>query len=137
MFRVKIDLTDQAFSRYIRKRDKWTCQRCGRFFPLDDDGGMTERGRLQCSHYIGRGNQATRMDPENCMALCMGCHSYLETRKPTEYRELMIRRLGKAKHDALLVRSKQSKPVTKKDKLALRQKFLKLYNELEEYWPEI
>ena len=66
--KIKIRATDTLFSRIVRSRDNWTCQRCGRKY--DPNCGAA----LQCSHYYGRGRENTRFDLENCDALCYGCH---------------------------------------------------------------
>lgn len=79
---------DKAFSLFIRQRDRWRCQRCKRKYEAGKAKG------LHCSHYMGRTNKATRWDPENCDALCHGCHSYFEDRKQTAYRDWKIEKHG-------------------------------------------
>jgi 5-methylcytosine-specific restriction endonuclease McrA len=59
----KIKKLDKIFSEYIRSRDG-KCLWCG---------GV--RG-LQCAHIIGRANLHFRWDPNNAIALCLGCHIY-------------------------------------------------------------
>lgn len=98
--RIRRDRLDYLFSIYIRHRDGWSCQRCGRHY------GRKDRG-LHNSHFIGRANMATRFDPNNCMALCYGCHQIYETHKATVYRDFMLKRLGQAMFDALIARSQQ------------------------------
>src|SRR4030095_8318714 len=58
--RIKRSLADDLFSKYIRARENYTCQRCHRYF----ENGIG----LDNSHYWGRGNWTTRFDPENCDA---------------------------------------------------------------------
>lgn len=98
MPKVKPNKADRLFSKYIRNRDNWTCQRCG---------GQYEppTRALHCSHYYRRGIHATRFDPENCIALCYGCHVRLESDKQGEYKDLMINRLGPTKFGELAFRS--------------------------------
>ena len=96
--KIKLRKTDILFSKYIRKRDKFTCQRCGTVYP---DGG---RG-LHCSHYWGRGRENTRFDPDNCVALCFGCHHIWGGDGREEYKEFMINRLGQKAYDLLDVRA--------------------------------
>ena len=79
---------DRVFSLWIRKRDKWRCQRCKKKYPENARG-------LHNSHYMGRTNRGTRWDEQNCDALCHGCHSYFEDRKQTAYRDWKIERDGK------------------------------------------
>lgn len=71
--RIKRSRTDILFSEYIRLRDNWTCQKCGKTFIQ----GVDSRG-LHCAHmWFGRGNIKTRWEPLNCLALCIGCHNWL------------------------------------------------------------
>ncbi|MCH7541954.1 HNH endonuclease, partial [Patescibacteria group bacterium] len=66
--KMKLRLSDRLFSRYIRYRDNWTCQRCGKRFE-------EKAQNLHNSHYWGRGDESTRFDTENCDALCSYCHN--------------------------------------------------------------
>jgi hypothetical protein len=96
--KIKLRKTDILFSKYIRKRDKFTCQRCGQVYP---DGG---RG-LHCSHYWGRGRENTRFDPENCITLCWGCHRIWDGDGRGDYRDFMVKRLGQEGYDLLDIRA--------------------------------
>ena len=69
--KITLDKADTMFSRYIRVRDKF-CQRCGRKGEPNKDSEFIIG--LQNSHYFGRGIESTRFDPDNCDALCAGCH---------------------------------------------------------------
>lgn len=97
--RIKIDPADTLFSKLIRERDGWKCQFCGTQYEPPTSG-------LQCSHFWGRGNKATRFDPENCDALCYGCHARNEGNKQGFYRDFKIKQLGKKGYNALEKRSK-------------------------------
>ncbi len=103
---------DAIFSAKVRNRDK-VCQftRCE----------VSEFSSLQCSHYIGRGNFATRFDEENCIALCWRHHfkdkmlgwEYQKQREEVQgwdgqYTKFMRRWLGEEKFNALIERSKES-----------------------------
>ena len=48
----------------------------------------------QNSHFWGRGNSATRYDPENCDGICGGCHMRHEGNKQGLYRDKKIQQLG-------------------------------------------
>lgn len=115
--RIKLDKADIAFSQYIRERDNWTCQRCKRKFPPKTQG-------LHCSHYFGRGNECTRFDPENCDALCMGCHSAWDSNKE-DYRDFKVKQLGEERFKALRVRASS---ICKKDRTLA---YIKIKAELE------
>ena len=88
---------DVVFSNYIRCRDDWTCQRCGKYYePLDSN----KRMGLHCSHFYGRGNWAVRFDPDNAVALCYGCHRFLGS-NPVDHRDFILKRLGKERFEDL------------------------------------
>lgn len=106
---VKIDAADKAFSKYIRTRDNWTCQRCGTPYTPPTNA-------LHCSHFMGRGKEATRFDPENADALCYGCHQYF-TSHPGEHYQWQVQRKGQEVVDAVILRSNTYK---KKDRKAER-----------------
>jgi hypothetical protein len=62
---------DALFSKLIRHRDQ-RCRRCGTF------------ERLQCAHLITRSYKSIRIDPDNAIALCQGCHVFF-THRPIEW----------------------------------------------------
>jgi len=64
---------DRKWSKAVRERDGHTCQRCSR--PAGES-----------AHIIRRGYKATRLNPDNGLALCHACADYL-TRHPNEWRE--------------------------------------------------
>lgn len=90
---MKIDTADKAFSLYIRTRDNWTCQRCGKQYTPPTNA-------LHCSHFMGRGKEGTRFEPMNCDALCYGCHQYF-TSHPALHTEWQIERKGQEMVDKL------------------------------------
>lgn len=88
---------DQLFSRMVRERDG-SCVRCG------------STDRLQCAHIISRSYHATRVDEDNAVALCQGCHvffthrplewiDFIEARHPGRYEVLRVRALSGVKVD--------------------------------------
>ena len=94
---IKIDKADKLFSEYIRTRDNWTCQRClKRYEP--------PTGALHCSHFMGRGKEATRFEPKNADALCYGCHRYF-TAHPAEHYAWQVERKSQAIVDQLVLQS--------------------------------
>ena len=104
--RIKIDKADQIFSRWIRTRDKWTCQRCHTRHEERSQG-------LHNSHYWGRGKESTRFEPDNCDALCYGCHRVWEKDDRDAYKAFKIKQLGKKRYDSLDVQAHTTK---KKDR---------------------
>jgi hypothetical protein len=88
---------DSLFSLYIRTRDNWTCQRCGKKQPLKSRG-------YHCAHIEGRGKESVRWDEENAVGLCKGCHQYIDSshfRKEQFY----ISKFGKEKYNELRKRA--------------------------------
>lgn len=124
MGKIKRDVADTAFSNYIRERDNWTCQRCGKQY---DKFNTSDRQGLHCSHFKGRGKEATRFLPENCDALCYGCHQYF-TSQPNEHVEWQVARKGQKVIDEIILLSNSYK---KKDRKAEAAKWRAALTELE------
>ena len=117
-FKVKTRVTDKLFSRYIRERDNWTCQYCGRVYRPDN------ARNLGCSHYFGRARESVRFDEDNAVALCtLPCHAELgHGEKRDEYRQLMTKRLGEKGMQLLEIRAERiQKRDDKMMKLVLTQ----------------
>ena len=100
---------DKVFSDAVRVRDRWTCQRCSRYYP---EG---KRQGLHCSHFYGRAKYSTRFDFDNAEALCYGCHQYLGSH-PEEHRKHKMIKIGKIKYNRLMLRSNNR--ASKKDLLS-------------------
>jgi 5-methylcytosine-specific restriction endonuclease McrA len=77
---------DALFRKLIKDRDRWTCQSCGRSFPVGSD-------QLECAHFIPRGNRTVRWHLLNAAALCLGCHARLQ--HTPEEDAFFEKRLGK------------------------------------------
>jgi hypothetical protein len=95
---IKRDTADALFSTLIRERAEWCCQRCGKFYPVG------ERGGLHASHVVGRRNRAVRFDPDNAFSLDYACHRYF-TENPLAHIEWVKEQLGLERYDALRMRS--------------------------------
>jgi len=107
MGRIKIDPADKVFSLYIRTRDNWSCKRCGKKYEPPTKA-------LHCSHFQGRGKEATRFEPLNADALCYGCHQYF-TSQPAEHYEWQVRTKGKMIVENIV---RMSNTYKKKDRVA-------------------
>ena len=94
---MKLDPADVAFSKYIRTRDNWTCQRCSKTY-------KPPTRALHCSHFQGRGKENTRFNPDNADALCHGCHRYF-TAHPAEHYEWQVKKKGQKKVDEIVLAS--------------------------------
>jgi 5-methylcytosine-specific restriction endonuclease McrA len=95
--KIQITKLDRLFSTYIRTRDKFTCQRCGKYYEPPTKA-------LHCSHFWGRSNKKVRWDEENADAHCYGCHQYLGSR-PVEFTEWKKKQLGDKRFEMLNVRA--------------------------------
>ena len=69
MGKAKICPSDSAWSKYIRTRDNWTCQRCHKKYEPPTTA-------LHCSHFWSRGNWSVRFDEENCQVQCPACNVF-------------------------------------------------------------
>jgi 5-methylcytosine-specific restriction endonuclease McrA len=116
---IKIDPADKVFSEYVRRRDK-RCVCCGRI-------GQGEKGigGLQCSHFWSRGNESTRFDPENCDALCAGCHKRWGGDYRKEYEAFKVKQLGIKRFKALDVKAHSTVKKDRKMALIVAKQLLK------------
>ena len=64
---IKVTEADRLFSKCVRERAGWRCEKCGK---------KPHPQGLDCSHHHRRGQWAVRFDPLNAEALCYGCHSH-------------------------------------------------------------
>ena len=65
---IKRTPADAWFSKCVRARARFCCERCGAQHDENSQG-------LHASHHHGRGNWSIRFNPLNAEALCYGCHS--------------------------------------------------------------
>jgi len=94
---IKRTTADKHFSDCVRIAANWTCQRCEKEYPEGHRQG------LHCSHYVGRGNQATRYEPLNAISLCYGCHQKMGS-DPHAHTELIREIIGEEDFHILLER---------------------------------
>jgi predicted restriction endonuclease len=87
---------DIRFSKMIRERDDYTCQRCGSKHLPNSNG-------LHAAHMFSRRVKATRHDPDNAVALCYGCHQFIDSH-PASKVEFFEHLLGE-RFDALAARA--------------------------------
>lgn len=121
--KMKLRKTDTLYTRYVRERDDYTCQRCRRPYPKDNCRNLVT------SHFWGRGRENTRFDDENCMALCqLPCHQYWgHGEGRVEYQAFMEEKLGQAGYDNLMVRAHTyKKQDDKMDEFVIRRKMEQL-----------
>ena len=107
LVKIRLDKLDILFSKYVRTKAGWRCERCG--------NTPKPRG-LHCHHFHRRRKKSTRYDEDNCIALCRGCHQYLGENRDEE-EALMVQRLGQERFDLLNVRAEI---LVKPDREAIR-----------------
>jgi len=111
---MKLDKADTTFSKYIRLRDDYTCQRCHR-----------KSESVACSHFFGRTGESTRYDPDNCVTLCYGCHQYFDETNREAYRDFKLKQLGEKGFNALKLRANLYKKKDRKMSLLIAKMLLK------------
>lgn len=126
---IKKTSADNWFSLYIRCRDNWTCQRCGRVYHYNIGGDNTELQGLHCAHCFGRGGKSTRFEPDNCLALCYGCHSHIDS-NPEEKRDLFIKRLGDERYEELRLQANTPLLNAKRVQKDIAKKFKAIFEEM-------
>jgi 5-methylcytosine-specific restriction endonuclease McrA len=99
---IKRDKADDAFSKWIRLRDR-KCKRC-----LKTGSGPLGITGLQASHFQGRRKENTRFDPENVDALCAGCHQYF-TSNPGDHYMWQVQTKGQKAVEDIVLRSNMYK----------------------------
>jgi len=118
--KIKLDQADKYFSLWIRNRDNWTCQRCGKQY-------KPPTSALHCSHFVGRGKENTRFDPDNASAHCYGCHQYF-TSHPAEHYAWKLGKIGEKEMSKLMLKSNMyCKKDRESEKLYWRQKLKEDY----------
>lgn len=113
---------DQLCGDYVKRRDGWTCQRCGRVYvPYPQASGRLVADGLDWAHFITRVRKKTCWNPLNTIAWCAGCHFYMD-RMPHEKIAFAVARLGQAEYDRLRFLSQASGKVDRAMKrLELKQ----------------
>ena len=115
---IKRTKWDAVFSDYIRYRDNWTCQRCGKEYPEKSQG-------LHCSHFYGRRSWATRIEPCNAMALCFGCHQHVSS-FPLDHIALWKSKFSEEQMDRVLYLHNRNHSLIKKKDIATEENYKKL-----------
>lgn len=95
---------DRVFALYIRLRDCMPnglgrCISCGKIKPYRE---------LDCGHFFGRSNMATRFDEDNCNAECVGCNR-VSSDHLIYYQENLIKKIGVSRFSTLRERSHLTK----------------------------
>ena len=100
IFKVKLRATDRLWTLYIRQKYNYTCQWCGRGYNPD------YCANFGTSHYFTRDHENVRFDEDNTFPLCnLPCHRYLDEEGRKEYEVFMLKRLGRAKFELLMLKA--------------------------------
>jgi hypothetical protein len=94
---MKRTAADARWSKAVRERANYTCQRCGTPHTPNSQG-------LHAAHIFSRGIKRTRCDESNGLALCYGCHRFVDGR-PLEREALARLILGDGEFEALRERA--------------------------------
>ena len=91
--KVKIDERDTVFSKLVRERTGWVCEKCG---------GRQQKTVLHCSHLFSRRHRSTRWHPDNAFAHCFLCHQYLGE-NPVVFADWAVKKMGKEKVEEMRI----------------------------------
>lgn len=126
---IKRTKWDVVFSNYIRYRDSWTCQRCGKVYNINSSG-------LHCSHFYGRRSWATRIEPCNAMALCFGCHQHVSS-FPLDHIALWKSKFSEEEMDRVSYLHNRNHSLIKKKDIATEENYKMLKLMLMKYTGEL
>lgn len=68
---MKIKASDTWFSKCVRERADYRCERCHKQSDIDNTNGQ-----MQCSHIFSRRHRTIRWDGMNAQCLCPSCHRW-------------------------------------------------------------
>jgi len=99
---MKRSPADILFSKYIRKRAGYRCQKCRTQHAPNSKG-------LHCAHIFTRGGYVLRFDERNALCLCYACHSWFDSRCTREQRtQLYVDWYGQRQYDEIEKLSKKT-----------------------------
>lgn len=116
---MKRDTLDRLFSLCVRTRDQFTCRRCGARHSKNSQG-------LHSAHIFGRGKLSTRFELNNAVALCYGCHRWLDTH-PDEKTRWVLSWMTPEDYDRLLFKAHQPSKI---DRVLVKLKLQAFMNSL-------
>lgn len=90
---MKASPADAAFSKCVRERANYQCERCGTAHDRSSTG-------LHCSHIFSRRHRTLRFCGENAQSLCYRCHAWLGG-NPADSGLWLVETLGEGHIDLL------------------------------------
>jgi hypothetical protein len=121
--KIRISKFDTLFSKIVRLRDRFNCQKCRRYYPQGHG--------LQCAHVFSRRHQSTRYDFDNAVALCFADHQYFGE-NPTIFTAWIKKHLGEVRYAELEARHSKIVKRTKADSEALYEHLKGEYRALQD-----
>jgi len=116
---IKRDTTDHYFSKAIRMRNDWTCEKC---FKCDDNAKMTNKSKfIETAHVYTRRYRHTRWHSDNAIAACNACHRWFGDNPPDFYIFIKNNILGETRMDLLMKRKSVSRKYTKAEKAEITE----------------
>ncbi len=109
---MKIDKLDAIFSRCIKLLAGGICEFCGKL-PKSVYGYHTH-------HFIGRRYLNTRYELDNGIAVCLGCHNFLEDFPKASW-ELLEKRVGSERAEQLEIIARTYRKMTKERKVIIKK----------------
>ena len=97
--KISVKTADIKWAKLIKKRDNWTCQKCGTVYPKKSRG-------LHAAHIFSRRFKRTRHDVLNGVSLCFGCHMNFHS-SPLEFHEWAEEYLGTEEYEVLKGRARK------------------------------
>jgi predicted restriction endonuclease len=99
---MKRSPADNLFSKYIRKRAGYKCQKCGTQHEANSKG-------LHCAHVFTRGGYVLRFDERNALSLCYPCHTWFDSKATREQKvQLYTDWYGQTQYDEIEKLSKKT-----------------------------
>ena len=90
-----------VFSKWIRKRDNYTCYTCDTYYG-------PERMGLHAGHFVQRGHNSTFVDEMNVHAQCYACN-VIKKGNAGEYAYRLIQQYGQEEFEKLVKRGRELK----------------------------
>lgn len=91
---IKRNPADDSFSKCVRERANWMCERCSKKYPENSSG-------LHCSHNFSRRHRTVRWHGDNALALCFACHQWFGG-NPYESGRWLEKMLGETRLEMLI-----------------------------------
>lgn len=119
---MKISQADTWFSKCVRERSNWTCERCGK---QHDQGSMG----LHCSHIFSRRHRTIRWSGDNAQALCFSCHQWFGG-NPVESGQWVTELMGEGAMELLIEKKNSLIKVSKLEEKEIARHYKREHAEL-------